>query len=274
MRSALIVLISGFLTWFVAACQTVALSPYDKVPPVFQAFSAVDIPNYVGNNPTPFDGQWEGYYFIEIDTLCYRVASMINNIVFVIKNGVFTAVDGEFDSPNGFVNKAGTYMMTLRHVEDGYITSSGTIKGDRFLGRWIEWNWGCSGRYEMARITGGKFYCLDRFDNTPYVGNTHCRGVDRDLTKAEYDGLMALPMSRIKNIGTPLPPIMPIEKHLAILMGNSAQTPTPTASPPLVQPKTTATVERRLGELRNLIDKGLLTPDEAAEKRKEILNSL
>ena len=33
-------------------------------------------------------------------------------------------------------------------------------------------------------------------------------------------------------------------------------------------------IEERLTKLKELLDKGLLTPDEAAEKRKEILNSL
>ena len=33
-------------------------------------------------------------------------------------------------------------------------------------------------------------------------------------------------------------------------------------------------IKERLTKLKELLDKGLLTPDEAAEKRKEILNSL
>jgi len=34
------------------------------------------------------------------------------------------------------------------------------------------------------------------------------------------------------------------------------------------------TIEERLAKLKELLDKGLLTPDEAAAKRKEILNAL
>ena len=53
--------------------------------------------------------------------------------------------------------------------------------------------------------------------------------------------------------------------------------PTPTATSPAV--KTTqrqggGTIEERLTKLKEFLDKGLLTPDEAAGKRKEILNSL
>ena len=53
--------------------------------------------------------------------------------------------------------------------------------------------------------------------------------------------------------------------------------PTPTATSPAVktpQRQGGGTIEERLAKLKELLDKGLLTPDEAAEKRKEILNSL
>ena len=38
--------------------------------------------------------------------------------------------------------------------------------------------------------------------------------------------------------------------------------------------KAGGSIEERLAKLKKLLEKGLLTPDEAAEKRKEILNSL
>ena len=53
--------------------------------------------------------------------------------------------------------------------------------------------------------------------------------------------------------------------------------PTPTATPPVVktpQRQGGGTIEERIAKLKELLDKGLLTPDEAAENRKEILNSL
>jgi hypothetical protein len=40
------------------------------------------------------------------------------------------------------------------------------------------------------------------------------------------------------------------------------------------QPTNADTLEERLAQLKKLLDKGLITPDEAAEKRKKILNSL
>lgn len=56
-------------------------------------------------------------------------------------------------------------------------------------------------------------------------------------------------------------------------------TPTPakTATPPIVktpQPQGSGSVEERLAKLKELLEKGLLTQDEAAEKRKEILKGL
>ena len=53
--------------------------------------------------------------------------------------------------------------------------------------------------------------------------------------------------------------------------------PTQTVTTPTVkipQPQGSGSVEERLSKLKNLLDKGLLTPDEAAEKRKEILKGL
>ena len=50
----------------------------------------------------------------------------------------------------------------------------------------------------------------------------------------------------------------------------SATTPTVKTS----QPKDSVTVEERLAKLKKLLNKGLVTPDEAAEKRKEILKGL
>ena len=52
MRSALIILVFAGLIGFVSACQTKALGPDDKVPPVIYTYNTVDVPNYVGKNPT------------------------------------------------------------------------------------------------------------------------------------------------------------------------------------------------------------------------------
>ena len=39
-------------------------------------------------------------------------------------------------------------------------------------------------------------------------------------------------------------------------------------------PPSKAAVEKRLEELKSLLDKGLVTPEDAAKKREEILKSL
>jgi hypothetical protein len=98
-------------------------------------------------------------------------------------------------------------------------------------------------------------YCYDSGKDIPYIVLSgryvprRCVGVDKEITKVEYERLQAA-----KPTGT-TPPQVP-----------SGVTAT--------EPRTKAAVEKRLEELKQLLDKGLITPDEAARKRREILDSL
>jgi hypothetical protein len=53
-----------------------------------------------------------------------------------------------------------------------------------------------------------------------------------------------------------------------------APVPAATAPPPAKPAEPAPAIQRRLEELKGLLDKGLITPEDAAKKREEILKSL
>ena len=67
---------------------------------------------------------------------------------------------------------------------------------------------------------------------------------------------------------------MDCKKHLGIKTATPEKSSSPPTTKKASQPATSGKIDKRLRKLKKLVDDGLITPDEAAEKRREILNSL
>lgn len=245
-------LVSIFLLGSLAGCgPPMVLDPETTIPPEWPTTLFIEYPNYVGTEPTEFDGTYYGNVMVDVEGMCTAQSVLTTNtmITFVVSRGIITRIDHSYMgfNPSGYVNKRGVYIARASGTKSAMITTSGRITGDRvggyrLDGEWVEWGFGCEGRFELILQTGGQNYCIDPISGKPYASGLQCNGIDKLLTKAEYEDLTASPTSKAEKVS----PSMPI----------------------------TAAIGKRLEELKGLLDRGLLTPDEAASKRKEILKGL
>ena len=245
-------LFSIFLLGNLAGCgPPMVLDPETTIPPEWPTTLPVEYPDWVGTEPTEFDGTYHGIVWVDVGGMCTAASTLTTNttITFVVSRGIITRIDHSYMpfNPTGYVNKRGVYTARASGTKSVMLTTSGRITGDRvggyrIDGKWEEWGYGCEGRFEMIRVTGGLHYCIDRNNSNPYESSTQCNGMDKLLTKAEYENLTASSTAKIKK-----------------------------ALPSKPMP---AAIVNRLEELKDLLSKGLVTPKEAASKRKEILKEL
>ncbi len=171
------------------ACQErTVLSPDATVPPDFLISSPIDIPDSAGTGPTLFDGKWEGFLIVGVKKCPRNVLQTYNLLTFEISEGLIRRIN--YVNANGFVNKHGVYIA---RAYLGEFTFSGKISGDRLSGNWDSWGFLCGGRIELIRSTDGQHYCIDRLNGKPYASPLECRGIDKLLTKAEFQALQTLP---------------------------------------------------------------------------------
>ncbi len=171
------------------ACQgRTVLGPDATVAPPLVTNYFIDIPDYVGTGPTPFDGIWEGFLIVDFKK-CYPfpVLQPYTTLAFTISKGIIRTIELGYGGKNadGFVNKQGVYIA---RAGIGEITFSGKISGDRLNGEWHSWGGIlCAGHVDLIRKTGDKYYCVNRLSGRPYSNTSECNGIDKLLTKAEFD---------------------------------------------------------------------------------------
>lgn len=170
------------------ACQErMTLAPEATVPPPVSS-SSIDIPGYVGIGPTPYDGIWEGFLIVDTNK-CYPfpVVETYNRLIFTISEGIIGTIEfaNGIRNADGFVNKRGIYIA---RAGLGEVTFAGKISGDRLNGKWDSWGSTlCAGQVDLIRKTGNQYYCVDRISGRPYSNTSECNGIDKLLTKAEFD---------------------------------------------------------------------------------------
>ena len=165
------------------------LSPDATVPPEVSTFTSIDVPDYVGTDPTAFDGKWVGYLIVDF-MRCLAPVQTYYRLTFEISNGLMRRID--YLNADGFVNKQGVYVARVNEFRvDGWhrnvLTFSGRIAGDRLSGEWYAWELLCNGRVELIRSGDDSHYCVDRLNGRPYSSSLECKGVDKLLTKDEFD---------------------------------------------------------------------------------------
>ncbi len=171
------------------ACQERTVLSLDAtVPPEFLISSFIDVPDSVGTAPTPFDGKWEGYLIVDNKKCLPIVLQTYFRLTFDISEGLIRRIN--YINSSGFINKHGVYIA---RVYLGDYTFSGKISGDRLSGKWNSWGVLCGGRNELIRSTGDQHYCIDRLNGKPYASPLECRGIDKLLTKAEFQALQTSP---------------------------------------------------------------------------------
>jgi len=152
----------------------------------------IDIPDYVGTDPTPFDGLWEGYFIVDFKK-CLPVPGpqTYTRLTFKISKGIFRSIElpSGIKTADGFVNLRGVYIA---RAGIGDITFAGKISGDRLNGKWDYWGGIlCGGQVDLIRKTGDRYYCVDRLSGRPYSNTSECNGIDKLLTKAEFEALQS-----------------------------------------------------------------------------------
>ena len=174
---------------FLGACQErTVLRLDDTVPPDFLISTFIDVPDTVGTGPTPFDGKWEGNLIVDNKKCLPVVIQTYFRLTFEISEGLIRRIN--YINSSGFINKHGVYIA---RVYLGDYTFSGKISGDRLSGNWDSWGYICGGRVELIRSTGDQHYCIDRLNGKPYASPLECRGIDKLLTKAEFQDLQTSP---------------------------------------------------------------------------------
>ena len=162
------------------------LGPDATVPPEFLISTFIDVPDYVGTDPTPFDGIWEGYFIVDFKK-CLPLLQTYTMLTLKISKGIIREIEawGEISNVDGFVNKRGIYIA---RAGIGHLTFAGKISGDRLSGKWDSWGSVlCAGQVELIRSTGDQHYCVDRLGGHPYSSASECQSIDKLLTKAEFE---------------------------------------------------------------------------------------
>jgi len=174
-----------------AGCAGLTLDPGATSPPDPRSVSSVRVPAEAAR-PTPFDGAWSGTMIAEqmqFLTGCSGPLSTYSQIGLTVKNGIVTSVDHPYGIllAEGWVNGNGVFLVSGSGAQDMSVLFRGTIRGDRLTGRWEEGSAICYGWMEMVRDGPGPRYCIAREGSAAYVSKGDCRGIDRRLTRDEFD---------------------------------------------------------------------------------------
>lgn len=175
------------------ACEGVTpLTADAKVPPTIVGQSTIRIPEWAGKRPSPYDGTYEGYLINESFYFFCPTATVYFPLSFEIANGLVRRTDNRAQAApvDGYINDHGVFVAntSLKAVFGQLFI--GAIADDRMRGEWRSGRVLCHGRIELARVVGGQRYCEDRLSGKPYATRRECRGIDRFLTKREFETML------------------------------------------------------------------------------------
>jgi hypothetical protein len=175
------------------ACEGITpLTADATAPPTIPTLSPFKFPDWAGKRPTPYDGMYEGYLISESFYYFCRTANTYSRLAFAISNGLVRRSEySSLASPvDGYINDHGIFVAntSLKPILGQLFI--GSIVDDRLQGQWRSGGKLCHGRFELARVFGNQRYCEDRLSGKPYATETKCRGIDRFLTKAEFEAMV------------------------------------------------------------------------------------
>ena len=171
-----------------AACEGVTPLAADAVaPPSNVAISPIKIPDWAGAAPTPYDGVYEGYQINESFYFFCPTADIYLPLAFDISNGLVRRIfhASLVGGVAGYINRHGVFVANAAGKQ--YI---GSIAADQMRGQWRLAGPLCHGRIELVRVVGDQRYCEDRLSGKPYATGSECRGIDRFLTKREFEAML------------------------------------------------------------------------------------
>ncbi|MGH6663067.1 MAG: hypothetical protein ACREB6_16140 [Rhodospirillales bacterium] len=185
---AVAVLVAGL-----GACEGITpLTADARVPPTIRGLSTFKVPEWVGKRPMPYDGAYEGYLINESVYHYCPTATIYYPLAFEITNGLLRRTDNRAQaSPvDGYINDHGIFVAntSLKAVFGQLFI--GSISDDRMRGEWRSSRRLCYGRIELVRVVDDQRYCEDRLSGKPYATRTECRGIDRFLTKREFEAML------------------------------------------------------------------------------------
>ncbi|MBI1986493.1 MAG: hypothetical protein HYY38_07300 [Rhodospirillales bacterium] len=177
------------------ACEGITpLTADARVPPTISGLSPFKVPEWAGKRPMAYDGTYEGYLINESFYFFCPTATIYFPLSFEIANGLVRRTDNRAQAApvDGYINDHGIFVAntSLKAVFGQLFI--GAITDDRMRG---EWRSGpgrhlCHGRIELVRVVDDQRYCEDRLSGKPYATGTECRGIDRFLTKREFEAML------------------------------------------------------------------------------------
>jgi hypothetical protein len=163
--------------------------------PTIPTLSPLKIPDWAGKRPTLYDGMYEGYLISESFYYFCKGVNTYNRLAFDISNGLVRRSENlSMARPvDGYVNDHGIFVANTSLKPLLGQLFIGSIVDDRMQGEWRSGGILCHGRIELARVIGNQRYCEDRLSGKPYATDSECKGIDRFLTKAEYETMLKTP---------------------------------------------------------------------------------
>lgn len=175
-----------------ACTGTTPLTADATVVPTIPTLSPLTIPDWAGKRPSPYDGTYEGYLIDESFYFFCRNINTYNRLAFDISNGLVRRSEDPAMAHlvDGYVNNHGIFIANTSLKPLLGQLFIGSIADDRMQGEWRQGGILCHGRIELARVIGNKRYCEDRLSGKPYATESECKGIDRFLTKAEFETML------------------------------------------------------------------------------------
>lgn len=175
------------------ACEGVApLTADTKTPPTIATISPIKIPDWVGTVPTPYDGLYEGYLINESFYFFCPTSDVYLRLAFDVSNGLLRRVSyaAQRVPVDGYINPHGVFVANTSGKFALGELFVGSIVDDRMFGQWRSGGRLCHGRIELVRVVGNQRYCEDRLSGRPYATDGECHGIDRFLTKGEFEAML------------------------------------------------------------------------------------
>ena len=174
------------------ACEGITPLTADATqPPSIHGQSPIRIPEWAGKRPSPYDGTYEGYLINESVYFFCPTGTIYFPLSFEIANGLVRRTDNRAQAApvDGYINDHGVFVAntSLKAVFGQLFI--GSISDDRMRGEWRSSRRLCYGRIELVRVVDDQRYCEDRLSGKPYATRTECRGIDRFLTKREFEAM-------------------------------------------------------------------------------------
>ncbi len=187
------VLLAAAVVSGLGACEGIApLTADATMPPTIVGQSTIRIPEWAGKRPSLYDGAYEGYMINESVYHFCPTSTIYYPLSFEIANGLLRRTDNRAQATpvDGYINEQGVFVAntSLKAVFGQLFI--GSIADDRMRGEWRSGRRLCHGRIELVRVVDGERYCEDRLSGNPYATRSECNGIDRYLTKREFEALL------------------------------------------------------------------------------------